>query len=603
MPASIPPGVLRLEPLPSHPLADPAVAVYTLRGDAATEFIKKIDIPAGIALPPRRHFSSAQPFRLKILHFNDLHGHICHFTEHGEVPLFAKMVSRMKALRRQARKRADMGALVMSAGDDLVGSIFDELLDEDQKSAHIHVSYRLYSDAGVTAAVLGNHDFDMGPAVLAEAIRNDARFPILSANLTGSPLLQELVSPAALFIVKGVRVGVIGLSTPGEISERWPGAFQVLNPVQAAHHILPALRPLCDVIVILSHLGYSLSSNAAAMRDAGDVELARSLPRGAVTLIIGGHTHHVLNEQGLSPRNIVNDIPIAQAGSLGEFLGEVDITIRDAPAVTNARLTRTAILPTDEAFKRDYIEPVEKLAEPLLARPLGRTADSPDLSTDCVRNDIAAGESALANFIADALVARCRQHDFAVDLAFVDATCIRTGIPVNGVLTLGDWFNVMPFADTIRLCWLTGQQLSDLVQDNALRLDRPGEPHIERGFLHFSRQLRYAIDIGARRAQARARDITFAGEPLQRHWQDVFAVACTSFVRETAKTWQKIAVQSERLQLFNLHQLSHLNTGLFLRRELVAYIIEQGGVTEEAGAKRDDRLLLLNQKTLEMPQH
>ena len=54
----------------------------------------------------------------------------------------------------------------------------------------------------------------------------------------------------------------------------------------------------------------------------------RSLPAGTVHLIVGAHTHNVLNEAGLSAANIVNGIPIVQAGKFGQFVGEVDITVR-----------------------------------------------------------------------------------------------------------------------------------------------------------------------------------------------------------------------------------------------------------------------------------
>ena len=588
--SSVPDGILRLEQLPS-PNQD--VTVYALRGDATTGPIQRIETTRNLSLPPRRNFSYQHPFRLKILHFNDLHGHICHFTEHGEVPLFANMVSRIKALRLQAQERDDVGVLVMSAGDDLVGSIFDELLNAKETDHPVHVSYRLFSAAGVDVATLGNHDFDMGPTILAESIRRDANFPLLSANLTGSSLLQSQILPAALFIIKGVRVGVIGISTPGEIKEQWLDTFSLLNPIPTIHNILPALRPICDVIIILSHLGYSISSHAAAMRYAGDVELAKSLSPGSVQLIVGGHTHHILNERGLSPSNIINGIPIVQAGNLGEFLGEVDITIRDAPAVTNARLTRTALLPTDEAFHHHHIEPIEKQVKPLLDRPLGRTANTPDLDTECIRNDFAAGESAFANFITDALVSCCHTQGYHVDLAFVDATSIRSGIPVNDVLTYGDWFKVMPFADTIILYELTGQELIDLVQDNARRIDLPGEPHIERGFLHFSQELRYTIKLDNQRSRIKARNITFANESLENHPDKIFIAASTSFVREPARSWEKMKKHDPQFPIFHLHQLPHRTTNLFLRTELVNYIVAHGGVTTQAGVRSDNRLTIL----------
>jgi 5'-nucleotidase/UDP-sugar diphosphatase len=193
---------------------------------------------------------------------------------------------------------------------------------------------------------------------------------------------------------RGVRVGIIGITTPAAIKAQVDTGVHIVNPVQVVHNILPALRPLCDVIIILSHLGYSLSAGAAAVSEAGDVELARSLPPGGVQLIVGGHTHHVLNEQGLSAYNIVNHIPIVQAGSLGRFLGEVDITVHHSADVTNVRLTPTADLPVDDEFEQTEVQPIVALAEPLFKRVLGTVSDHPDLNTDTMRSFFAAGESA-----------------------------------------------------------------------------------------------------------------------------------------------------------------------------------------------------------------
>ena len=102
--------------------------------------------------------------------------------------------------------------------------------------------------------------------------------------------------PAALLVTKGIRVGIIGLTTPGAIRQQPDSNLQVVNPLRVIQNLLPAIRPLCDVLIILSHLGHSLAASTATMRDAGDVELARSIPKGSVHLIVGGHTHRILNE-------------------------------------------------------------------------------------------------------------------------------------------------------------------------------------------------------------------------------------------------------------------------------------------------------------------
>ncbi|GAB4444978.1 MAG: bifunctional metallophosphatase/5'-nucleotidase [Anaerolineae bacterium] len=579
----IPPGTLQLVEAAPNPHGAPATRLFLVQGDATVERIEQIIPAPGTDLPPRRATGDG-PFRLRILHINDVHGHLLRFGSRGHRPIFSKIAWRIRELRQKHRDDPHTAVLALSAGDDLVGAVFDELLGDDPDSFQLHAGYRLYSAAGIDGGAFGNHDLDLGTRLIALGIRQDARFPLLSANLVGSRWLDGLYHPAAIFVTKGVRVGVIGLTTPAAIKPQRDSGVHVVNPVQVVHHLLPALRPLCDVLVILSHLGYSLATNSAAVTEAGDVELARSLPPGSVQLIVGGHTHHVLNEQGLSATNIINRVPIVQAGALGRFLGEVDITVQHTAHVTNARLTPTADLPEDEEFEQVHVQPLVALAEPLFKRVLGSVADHPDLTTDAVRNGFAAGELALANFVADALVTRCRANGHNVDLAVVDASCLRCGLPGPEV-TFGDWFAIMPFADTIRICWLTGRQLKELVEDNARRADQPGEPHTERGFIQFSRQLRYILTLNNSREQATATNITVNSLPLDEQLERSFLMACSSYLGQYA------AAQPGAMAGAN--SWPHLETHLLLRDELVTYIRDSGGVTTEAGARRDGRLQVI----------
>lgn len=584
------PDVLRLVRSTPNPEGAENAELFLFVGDPTVAPIREIVSAEGVALPEPSVDLAEHRFRLCILHFNDLHGHISRITPYGDRAIFSRLVWRLRDLRRRCRNDPHTAVLAMSAGDDLVGAVFDELLGDDPDSYVVHAGYHLYSRAGVDVGVLGNHDLDMGTQLLAHAIRRDARFPLLSANLVGCPRLADLHYPAALLVVKGIRVGIVGLTTPGEVKHRGDAEFRIANPVQVAHNLVPALRPLCDVLIVLSHLGRSLTANTATVLDAGDVELAESLPRGSVHVIVGGHTHHALNEQGLSTDNIVNGIPIVQAGMLGRFLGEVNITLNPGAAVTSARLTLTNDLPMDENFEREEVQPLIEQVRPLFTRRLGRVADQPDLSTDAVRNDFAAGESALANFITDALVDRCQAAGHPVDFAMIDASSVRCGLPVGGELTFGDWFNLMPFADTIRLYQMTGRQLKTLLEDNALRADRPDEPHAERGFLQFSRQIRYTIELGASRNAAHAANITVDGVPLDEQLERTFLVACASFFREAAMAWEGCTARELGLPIANPQDWPHIDTQLFVRDEMIAYIREHGGVTEEAGARCDGRL-------------
>lgn len=593
MPASsLPPsGTLRLIRAAPNPNGASGAELFLFVGDATGTPVTHIAADDDATLPPPRTDLAQNPFQLRVLHINDLHGHLSTFTPQGDSPIFSKIAWRIRDVRRTRQDNPNAAVLALSAGDDLVGAVFDELLGDVPQDFQTHAGYRLYSAAGIDAATFGNHDLDLGTHQLALGVQHDANFPLLAANLVGSRWLAGSYYPAALFVLKGVRVGVIGLTTPTALKPQCDPGLHVINPVQVAHHILPAIRPLCDVVIILSHLGYSLGSGSATVTEAGDVELARSLPPNAVHLIVGGHTHHVLNEQGLSADNIENQVPIVQAGSLGHFLGEVDITIRRSAAVTHARLTPVQNLPADTEFEQAHVQPLVQMVRPLFERRLGPVAAHPDLHTDSVRNFFAAGESAFANFIADALVTRCRASGHNVDFAVVDTSCVRCGLPVGRQLTFGDWFGVMPFADTIRICWLTGSQLGQLLADNARRADRPGEPHTERGFLHFSRQLRYTIHLTDQRAAAFAADIQVNGIPLEEQLDRAFLMACTNFVRKPAAGWETSV--RRRFELTDMRAMPRLETNLYVRDELLTFIRENGGVTEETGARRDGRLQIV----------
>jgi 5'-nucleotidase / UDP-sugar diphosphatase len=580
------PNRLRLLPLSPSGASPSDRTRFVLSGSAA-EPVDTVEPALDMALPSPAGRPTSLPFRLHLLHLNDLHGRISQLERPGSPPILSRVAGRLQQLRRHCLDDPHSAVLLLSAGDELAGSVFDDV----SVNGVLHPVYHLYSRMGLDAAVLGNHDLDQGPTRLAEAIHRYARFPVLAANLALSGELAELVHPAALLVVKGVRVGLVGLTTPARAGTR-PG-LAILDPAQTLANLLPALQPLCDILIVLSHLGLRLDATSASVACAGDVELAASLPLGAVHAIIGGHTHHALNTDGLEADNIVNGVPLLHAGSLGRYLGEATITVNGAAAVTDARLSPVHELPTDPQFEAEAVQPIIGQAQRLMQRPLGRVDRHPDLRTVSVRNDFALGESALANFICDALVECCRSQGLPVDLAMIDSSVVRCGLPADGWLTWGDWYRVMPYADTVRLLRLTGHDLVLLLNDNARRAGRPDESHTERGFLHFSRHLRYLIDPGASRRSAFAQMAMINRSPLDWHLERVYCVACPSFVRQLAAPWERRAAAELGLSPLSLARWPASDTGLFLRHELTAFIEQAGGVTAAAGAQRDGRVQVL----------
>ena len=176
LPPSPPRGALHLLAGKPNPEGAGDAAVYLLRGDATAGPITRIVPAEGVRFPPSL-LPLARPVRIKVLHFNDLHGRVVAFTGQGCVPILSRMVTRLRAARDESAHNPRVAVLVASAGDDCGGVIFDELLGHDPASYQLHAGYRLSSRAGVDVGVLGNHDFDRGTALLAHAGPPGCRIP------------------------------------------------------------------------------------------------------------------------------------------------------------------------------------------------------------------------------------------------------------------------------------------------------------------------------------------------------------------------------------------------------------------------------------------
>ena len=201
-------------------------------GNPAAAPVREIVAAPGVTLPGPPDFAPDRPFRLRLLHFNDLHGRLADVSEHASTPVFAHLAGHIKRAREDCAGQPDNGLLVFAGGDDLIGSPFAELMGSRPSAFVCHPAYRLYTAAGVDAGAVGNHDLDWGLGMLALSAGQDAAFPLLSANLVPAAGTDAPgIYPAALFVVKGIRVGVIGLTTPAEIKHVLPGEFAVTDPM------------------------------------------------------------------------------------------------------------------------------------------------------------------------------------------------------------------------------------------------------------------------------------------------------------------------------------------------------------------------------------
>ena len=175
---------------------------------------------------------------------------------------------------------------------------------------------------GFDISVLGNHEFDYGESILTDRI-NQANFDWVCANVDmGNSGIPE-PSPYKTITISDLKVTFLGLietngSDNSTIPSTHPGrvrniTFERPENIIAQYADVKA-QENSDLFIALTHLGYDAGGSL------GDSQIATQYP--FFDLIIGGHSHQRI-------QSTINDIPIFQSGSYLNYLGKIELTIKD----------------------------------------------------------------------------------------------------------------------------------------------------------------------------------------------------------------------------------------------------------------------------------
>ena len=256
---------------------------------------------------------TANATKIQILHTNDLHSHLDH-TDHLKGQGGYARLKTLVASEKLKAEREGMFNLTMDAGDFLEGNIY-YLADKGRKV------FELHEMIGFDVVTIGNHDYLMGTDDL-DAILGDVRpsFAFLGANLFTADRfqnIQEQLKPYTEFEHNGVKIGVLGLTT-NDILYKWRiNEGGIKNEYDTCKDYSKELRERGnDVIIALTHMGLSK-----------DQKLAEKCPE--VDVIVGGHSHHTLEEVLYVENKLDKLVPIVQTGAHGRYLGKLNLNYDD----------------------------------------------------------------------------------------------------------------------------------------------------------------------------------------------------------------------------------------------------------------------------------
>ena len=314
---------------------------------------------------------AGQQVRFTFLHTSDIHSRLIPYdflpntsdVSLGLIPPAGPFggATRVAAILKRERTRADR-VIHLDSGDSFQGAPIFNLNKGEAE-------FKFLSSVKLDAAVLGNHEFDAGAANFIQKTRDFATFPVLAANYywddprnVDNNKGSQVTSPYTIKTLNGVRVGIVGMANESTVTSLVEGGNSIqatpLEQNESCRDYVDFLRPLVDVIVVVSHLGLSEDQDIVQGYDAffeygriksfinrgnnpwkivqwfGPEGQEKSVVQvrvpgvSGIDIIFGGHLHVVLNPPQLLTDPSGRKVLLSHSGAFAKFVGRLDVVLQ-----------------------------------------------------------------------------------------------------------------------------------------------------------------------------------------------------------------------------------------------------------------------------------
>lgn len=343
---------------------------------------------------------------LVVLSTNDIHAVIDNFPE------FVTAVNLC---------RDTVTTLLVDGGDRWTGNAFI-----DRVEGRLPI-IELMNHAGYDAVVVGNHEFDKGPAVLQGAI-DYAHFPTLCANMqSNNPALTTTQGSTTIKTRNGIKVFIAGVVTnydnghPDGSDDVFEG-LEFSDPMEAAKRELEN-RGNANIAILLSHMG-----------DDKDIKFASE--NSGYDMIVGGHTHMRVD-------TLVGKTSIGQTERLLSLLGVTRIRLKGNKVVSLDYENISFDGYAEDSATREIVDRIEN--DPVLGAVVGQLADS-------------VTHTGFANMVTK-VVAKATK----ADIGFYHYGGIRLRKHAAGDIKLATVYNLEPFESKIHTITMTPAQMRRMI--------------------------------------------------------------------------------------------------------------------------------------------
>ena len=419
-------------------------------------------------------------------------------------------------------RRGAVLPVVVDAGDIIQGNPLayvaarvDTIMDHPVIAAMNAIQY--------DAAAIGNHEFNYGLPTLERAIRQ-AQFPLLAANAyrtTG----ERAFRPWAISTRRGVKVGIVGATTPGAMvwdRDNLAGRLVIRDIVPEVAQAVREVRGTgAAVVIVLVHSGLNEPSSydtVAALVGSENVaaRIAREVP--GIDLIVYGHSHKEMADTVINgtllmqPRNWATSVAIAHLGLVRRD-GRWRVVSRRSSVVPVAghRESPTVIAVTQEGHRATIRYATTSIGTTPVAwrADSARVVDTPlmDFILEVERSAAGAQLASTAAFSLDASLAA-------------------------GPITVARLAALYPYDNTLRAVKISGAQLRDYLEQSARYFQRTADGRfgVDASIPGYNYDMvagvDYTIDV-SRPIGERIVALTFNGRPVAA--TDTFTMALNNY--------------------------------------------------------------------------
>ncbi|HJT68483.1 MAG TPA: bifunctional UDP-sugar hydrolase/5'-nucleotidase [Pyrinomonadaceae bacterium] len=453
--------------------------------------------------------------QITILSTTDLHGNIDpidYYTNKPDNRGLAKIATLIKRARRE-----NPNSLLIDSGDTIQGTPLESFHNR-KNNAPPDPMMLVMNSLNYDAMTVGNHEYNFGLKVLEKA-RAEANFPWLSANTYDIAKQQPHYKPYIVKEVAGVKIGILGLTTPGIPNWDNPPNYAGLEfhePVSEARKWVAVLRDneKVDVVVIAMHMGLGEDlrtgevSPGQVPHENEAIAIAQEVP--GVDVIFMGHTHREV------PSLYINGVLLTQANYWGKNLARADLYLqKNANGGWRVYAKSARTLPVDDRVEPDpdavkIAQPYDKETQAWLARTIGQSAE------ELTAKDARFRDTAILD-----LIQKVQLEAGKADVSMVASFNSEARI-AKGPVSVRDIAGLYVYENTLVVLEVTGQQLKDALEHSAkyFKAYVPGKPasdlvdeKIPAYNFDIAEGVTYDLDI-SKPIGERIQNLRFRGQPL-----------------------------------------------------------------------------------------